>query len=125
MDLPIDTDRLAAVFSGQVEPVMPWIERDGRRQPGTEQERDEATGHPLWTVHAMIASGDRPTLMAVRVPSPQCPDVQQFGPARFERLQCTTRVNRSSGQLATYWSAAGIGDARRNSQPKPAEAQAA
>lgn len=108
MQLPVDTDRLAAVFSGQVEPVMPWVEKDGRRQPGTEQERDEATGLPLWTVHAMIASGDRPTLMAVRVPSREVPDVQQFGPARFERLECTTRVNRSSGQLATYWSAAGI-----------------
>lgn len=120
MQLPIDTERLAAVFSGQVEPVMPWIERDGRRQPGTEQERDD-NNVPLWTVHAMIASGDRPTLMAVRVPSHECPQVQQFGPARFERLECTTRVNKSSGQLATYWSAAGIADARRNGQHKPAE----
>lgn len=125
MELPIDTDRLAAVFSGQVEPVMPWIEKDGRRQPGTDQERDENTGHPLWTVHAMIASGDRPTLMAVRVPSPSCPDVQQFGPARFEHLSCTTRVNKSTGQLATYWSAAGIASpARGHAQHKQDQAAA-
>ncbi|MCD2191724.1 hypothetical protein [Actinomycetospora soli] len=122
MQLPIDTDRLAAVFSGQVEPVMPWIEKDGRRQPGTEQERDEATGHPLWTVHCMIASGDRPTLMAVRVPSPEVPDVQQFGPARFERLECSTRVNRTNGQLATYWSAAGLVNAARPAKQHEAAA---
>lgn len=112
MQLPIDTERLAAVFSGQVEPIHEWIERDGRRQPSDEQSRDDS-GVPLWTVHCLIASGDRPTLMAVRVPSHECPQVQQFGPARFERLEAVCRVNRSSGQLATYWSAAGLVDPRR------------
>lgn len=122
MQLPVDTDRLAAVFSGQVEPVMPWITGpDGKRSPGTEQERDDATGHPLWTVHCMVASGDRPTLMAVRVPSPGVPEVAQFGPAKFERLECVARVNRTSGQLALYWSASGIGDQRGRQHHKPAE----
>ena len=108
MQIPVDTDRLAAIYSGQVEPVTPWVTGpDGKRSPGTEQERDD-NGVPLWTVHAMIASGDRPQLMAVRVPSHECPQVQQFGPARFERLEAVARVNRTSGQLAVYWSAAGL-----------------
>lgn len=116
MQIPVDTERLAAIYSGQVEGVFPWIERDGRRQPSTEQERDE-NGVPLWTVHCMIASGDRPVLMAVRVPSHEVPQVQQFGPARFERLEAVCRVNRTSGALAVYWSAAGLVDARRGHKP--------
>lgn len=117
MQIPVDTDRLAAIYSGQVEPVTPWVTGpDGKRSPGTEQERDD-NGVPLWTVHCMIASGDRPTLMAVRVPSHHCPDVEQFGPARFERLEAVARVNRTSGQLAVYWSAAGIAESRRGGKP--------
>lgn len=114
MELPIDIERLGAVYTGQVEPVMPWIEGpDGKRRPGTEQERDQATGAPLWTVHAMVAAGERPTLIAVRVPSPTCPEPTPFTVASFERLVCTARVNRTSGQLGTYWSAAGVGTERR------------
>lgn len=120
MDLPVDTDRLVIVASGQVEAVVPWLDGpDGKRRPGTVQESDPATGHPLWTVHGMIATGDRPTLVAVRVPAPAQPEPIPFAPLSFERLVCTARVNRVSGQLATYWSAAGVvADASRRHTPR-------
>lgn len=122
--LPIDSERLGAIAAGHVEPVMPWIEGpDGKRRPGTDQERDEATGLPLWTVHVMIAGGDRPELAQVRVPSRECPAPTPLAPIAFERLVCTTRVNRATGQLAAYWGAAGLADPRRQGhQPKQEQA---
>ncbi|MCD2191654.1 hypothetical protein [Actinomycetospora soli] len=117
MELPIDTDRLVIVASGQVEAVRPWVEGpDGKRRPSEEQDTDEG-GRPLWTVHGMIATGDRPTLVAVRVPAPSQPEPAPFAPLAFEHLTAVARVNRSTGQLAVYWSAAGIaGDARGKRQ---------
>jgi len=124
-NLPIDSERLTAAFSGQVEPVVDWITGpDGKRTPG-DQARDEQSGLPLWTVHVMIAEGDRPMLAAVRLPAPECPTVQAFGPARFERLEAVARVNRNTGQLAIYWAAAGLADprqGRRQQSEQPAAA---
>ncbi|MCD2191684.1 hypothetical protein [Actinomycetospora soli] len=117
MLLPIDADRLGVIASGHVEPVMPWVEKDGRRQPGTEQETDDA-GVPLWTVHALVMSDARPTAIAVRVPSRECPQPPALAPAAFERLEVNARVNKSTGQLGTYWSAAGIGHPARHNQGK-------
>ena len=112
MLLPIDADRLGVIASGHVEPVMPWIEKDGRRQPGEHQETDDA-GVPLWTVHALVMSDSRPTAIAVRVPARECPQPQALAPAAFERLEVNARVNKTTGQLGTYWSAAGIGASAR------------
>jgi hypothetical protein len=119
--LPVDSDRLGAVAAGHVEPVMPWIEGpDGKRRPGTVQETDEATGLPLWTVHVMIAGGDRPELAQVRVPSRDCPSPTPLAPIGFERLAVNVRLNRS-GAIVSYWSAAGLADHRRQGQHKPQE----
>lgn len=108
MLLPIDTDRLGLIATGHVEPVMPWIEGpDGKRRPGETQERDEATGLPLWTVHALIPTDSRPTLAAIRVPSPACPEPAPFAPLAVERLEVNARVGRD-GKLGTYWNAAGM-----------------
>ncbi len=116
--LPIDTERLTAVYSGQIEPVVDWVTdpATGKRAPG-EQARDEQSGHPLWTIHILVAEGDRPLLAAVRVPAAEAPSVTAFTPARFERLTATARVNRQTGLLALYWSASGIADARQQ-QPR-------
>jgi hypothetical protein len=110
MHLPIATDRLGVVAAGLVEPVIPWVDGpEGKRRPGTEQERDAETGHPLWSVHVMIVGGnERPTVAAVRVPSPTCPETTALSPVVFERLNATARVNRTTGQLAVYWDAAGV-----------------
>lgn len=125
MDLPIDAERLALVSTGHVEPVVAWVEgSDGKRRPGTEQERDESTGLPLWTVHGMVPSGDRPTLVAVRVPARQEPAVTPLAPVAFERLEATARVNRNSGQLAVYWRAAGLAEARATG-PRKVESESA
>ncbi|MEJ2866106.1 hypothetical protein [Actinomycetospora flava] len=122
MELPVDVDRLVIVASGQVEPVRPWVDGpDGKRRPGEHQEQDE-NGVPLWTVHGMIATGDRPTLVATRVPSRTQPEVVAFAPLSFERLVCTARVNRTSGQLALYWSAAGIAAQHHGRQQKQEQA---
>lgn len=118
--IPVDSDRLGAIAAGHVEPVFPWVEGpDGKRRPGTDQERDEATGLPLWTVHVMIAGGDRPELAQVRVPSKDCPAPTPLAPIGFERLVVNVRVNRASGALGSYWSASGLADPRRQGhQPK-------
>ena len=80
---------------------------------GTDQERDQATGLPVWTVHCMVATGERPGLIAVRVPSATCPEPPALSPVAFERLEATARVNRSTGQLAVYWNAAGLAQGHR------------
>ena len=105
---PVDTDRLALLATGHVEPVHEWVERDGRRQPADEQSRDETTGLLLWTVHALVMSGDRPELVAVRLPARDTPEVDAQAPVRFERLECRVSVNRSTGALSGYWAAAGL-----------------
>lgn len=121
MLLPIDADRLGVIATGHVEPVMPWIEKDGRRQPGTEQETDDA-GMPLWTVHALVMSDSRPSAIAVRVPSRECPQPPALAPAAFERLEVNARVNKTTGQLGTYWAAAGIGQTRQHGGQKSEQA---
>ena len=122
MDLPIDSERLSAVYAGSVEPVVQWNEGpDGRRVPGDQETNDNHV--PMWTVHAIVIGGDRPETIAVRVPAPTCPQPGPLEPAAFERLRCTARVNKRSGALAVYWAADGLADARRNGQHKqPAEA---
>lgn len=126
MELPIDTDRLGIVSTGHVEPVFPWVEGpDGKRRPGSEQERDEATGLPLWVVHGMVPTGERPTLVAVRTPARQAPQVTPLAPVGFERLQATARVNRNTGQLAVYWQAAGVAEARPAGGPHKTAQEAA
>lgn len=123
-EIPADSDRLALIASGHVESVHEWIERDGRRQPAEDQMRDEATGMPLWQVHCMAPGGDRPELVAVRVPARECPQPKPFEPVAFERLVVRVSVNRSTGVLGGYWSAAGVADARRQHKPQ-GEQQAA
>lgn len=111
MDIPTDCERLGAVFSGQVEPVVQWVDGpDGSRRPGDQE--SNAAGVPMWTVHALVISGERPETIGVRVPAPTCPEPTPLTPAAFERLVCTARVNRRTGALATYWAADGIADLR-------------
>lgn len=107
-NIAVDTDRAALVATGAVEPVREWVEKDGRRQPSDDQSRDEATGALLWQVHCLAVGEDRPEVVAVRVPAPDCPAPAAFSPVRFERLIVRVNVNRTTGQLGGYWSAAGI-----------------
>ena len=123
-ELPVATDRLALLSTGDVEPITKWVDdpTTGRRKPSDEVERDEATNLPLWRVHVLVPGGDngRPELVAVQVPAPTKPEVTPFSPVQFERLVCRVAVNRQSNQLAGYWSAAGVAAPARNGH-KPAE----
>ena len=38
------------IGTGVVEPVMEWVEVDGKRRPGDNQARHADTGMPLWVV---------------------------------------------------------------------------
>lgn len=123
MLIPVDGERAALIATGHVEPVQVWVEKDGRRQPG-DQEKDEATGLDLWTVHALIVGDTRPVTIGVRVPSRECPAPAALAPVAFERLVVNARVDRN-GKLATYWSAAGLAEPRRQThQPKQEQAAA-
>ena len=107
--LPVNAELHGAVATGHVEAVMIWEDQGGRRVLTDRQERDETTGHPLWTVHAMVPTGDRPELLAIRIPAPQQPVVTAFGPVDLHGLEVNVRVGKD-GRLAGYWSAVGVAD---------------
>jgi hypothetical protein len=122
MIIPVDSDRLGAIAAGSVEPVFPWVEGpDGKRRPGTEQERNDA-GVPLWVVHVLLVSGDRPTVIQVRVPAYECLAPVALAPVAFERLEVNARVGRD-GKLGTYWSAAGLVDNLRAGHGRSARSE--
>jgi hypothetical protein len=110
--LPIDTNALRMLATGEVLPVAVWAElSDGSRRPvpGGQEKTDE--GVPLWTVSVLVppaVEGDRAELVSVRVASWDRPGVQEFTPVRFDGLVCRVSVNKRSGQLAQYWEARGI-----------------
>lgn len=124
-EIPADAERLALISTGHCESVHEWIERDGRRQPADDQMRDEASGLPMWTVHCLAPGADRPELIAVRVPARECPQPKPYEPVAFERLVVRVSVNRSTGVLGGYWSAAGLADPRRQGKPHQGEQQQA
>jgi len=107
--LPVNAELLGAVATGHVEAVAIWEDQAGRRVLTDRQERDETTGWPLWTVHAMVPTGDRPELLAIRVPAQQQPVVTAFGPIDLHGLEVNVRVDKA-GKLAGYWSAVGVTD---------------
>lgn len=121
--IPVDGERVGLVATGQVEPCRVWAERDGRRVLTDDVERDEVTGHQLWTVHAMALSGDRPEVVSVRVPAPTIPTPDPLSPVYFDRLTVNVRVDRA-GKVAGYWSAAGMADTPTNRAPARAGAGA-
>lgn len=128
--VPVDSARLSVVATGHVEPVMKW-DRSGDRAVQTDvQERDEITNLLLWTIYLMVAAGDRPEVVAVRVPAEHQPVVTPLGSIDLHGLEVGVRVGRD-GKLAGYWSAVGVADpaqmhgGKRPHQEKQAEGQAA
>ncbi len=116
--LPIAAELLGLVAAGQPDPVVDWVERDGRRQPG-DQARDESTGDLVWTCYLMASTAERPEVLQVRVPAAQQPVLTQFGAVAVDNLEASVRVDKA-GRLAQYWAATGIRDAaqpgRKNGQ---------
>lgn len=110
--LPIDTSAIRLLATGEVSPVAVWAElSDGSRRPVPDaQEKDDA-GTPLWNVGAILPPADeseRAELLSVRVASWERPSVAEFAPVVFGGLVVRVSVNRRSGQLAQYWSAAQV-----------------
>lgn len=107
--LPIDSNALTLLASGEVLPVQVWAElSDGSRRPVPDAQEKDKTGTPLWTVGVMVPpaqDGDRAELISVRVASHDRPQVQALAPVRFDGLTCRCSVNRRSGSLAQYWEA--------------------
>jgi hypothetical protein len=83
------------------------------------QEKDEATGEPLWTAYCLPSVADRPEVISIRVPAKQQPVLSIFGPVAVDNLEVNARVGKD-GRMAQYWSAASIRDAGGNGhRPQP------
>jgi hypothetical protein len=110
--LPVDTNAIRMLSTGEVQAVAVWAElSDGSRRPVPGAQEKDAHGTPLWTVGALVPpaqEGDRAELIAVRMATHDRPTVQEFTPIRFDGLVCRCSVNRRTGQLAQYWEARGI-----------------
>lgn len=85
------------------------------------QDRDEATGLPLWEIEhdTIIEAFDRQTTVQryVRVPSRERPQVEAGKPVPYERLELTDRAKaypaaqpggKPRAELQSFWKAAGI-----------------
>ncbi|WP_433781584.1 hypothetical protein ACQPX6_17555 [Actinomycetospora sp. CA-101289] len=124
--VPVDTARLELVAAGEAEPVAVWEDAaDGRRTLTDRQEVDETAGLPLWTIYALVQTGGRPEVLAVRVPARHQPVVTPLAPVDLHGLEVRVSINKS-GVLTGYWSAVGIADpnvaeqARRNGNGRAA-----
>jgi hypothetical protein len=113
--LPIDSNAIRMLATGEVQPVAVWAElTDGSRKPVPGAQEKDPNGTPLWTVGALVPpaqEGDRAELISVRVATHDRPQVQEFAPVKFDGLVCRCSVNRRSGQLAQYWEAAKVAGA--------------
>ncbi|MBJ7452923.1 MAG: hypothetical protein JHC71_12700 [Blastococcus sp.] len=113
--LPIDANAFRILATGEVTPVAVWAElTDGSRRPVPGAQEKDEHGTPLWNVGAIAPpaqEGDRAELISVRIASHERPQVAEFAPVRFDQLVCRVGVNRRTGQLSQYWSAARVASA--------------
>jgi hypothetical protein len=123
---PIDADRVRMISTGTCTPVTAWIElADGSRRPDPvgRQDKDEATGFPLWRVEAILPADegderDKTAVTEITIASKDRPDAGAFGDLlTFVDLTMSPGyVNKKTGQLsAPRWSASGI---RRQGKPQ-------
>ncbi|MFD1835299.1 hypothetical protein ACFSDA_09460 [Brachybacterium rhamnosum] len=116
----VDSSKQQMIGTGVVEPVMEWVEVDGKRRPGDNQARHGDTGMPLWAVECVYRSeewGRASTLSEkVTVGAMSKPSVQPFRPVSFDGLSVSVRVDRRTNSIACSWSAesiAGSEDAKK------------
>jgi hypothetical protein len=122
--LPIDSNAIHMLATGEVQPVAVWAElSDGSRRPVPDAQEKNDQNVPLWTVGALVPpaqEGDRAELISVRVASYERPQITGLTPVRFDGLVCRVNVNRKSGQLAQYWEAARIAGSKSATEVKAA-----
>ena len=101
--------------TGIVQEVMEWEDGPaGKRRPSDRQEKDEASGLPIFLVevmYLMVAFGRESTATSmVKVPSAARPEVQPLTRIEFDGLRCDVRPNKGGG-FEERWSAAAISGA--------------
>lgn len=126
MRIAVDSKRQGFEATGKVKPVMAWVDTpDGRRKSKTEQERDEATGMPLWEVQVAydeVVFGEEEEVHAwVRVGGVDRPNPQRHSPVVFKFLDVEVRLNRNTNSLTQSWVA---GEVEKMTEAKPANTAA-
>lgn len=108
----VDSSKQQMIGTGVVEPVMEWVEVDGKRRPGENQARHGDTGMPLWAVECVYRTeewGRASTVSEkVGVGAIHQPNVPPFQPVRFDGLTVSVRVDRRTNQVQCSWSAESI-----------------
>lgn len=111
----VDSSKQQMIGTGVVEPVLEWVEVDGKRRPGDKQARHGDTGMPLWAVECVYRSeewGRASTVCEkVSVGAMSEPTVQPFRPVAFEGLVVSVRVDRRTNSVSCSWSAEAIAGA--------------
>ena len=111
----MDSSKQQMIGTGVVEPVMEWVEVDGKRRPGDNQARHADTGMPLWAVECVYRSeewGRASTVSEkVSVGAMNQPTVQAFRPVTFEGLVVSVRVDRRTNSVSCSWPAESIAGA--------------
>lgn len=121
-DLPIDTAKFRPIAMSGARPGASFAElADGstRFVPG-QQGVDRDTGLPVWEVDCAVAAEadderGRMTTMTVKLVSQHAPQVTPLQPITFVDLVARPAVNKKSGQVVCYWSAAGVAPAVKSS----------
>lgn len=108
--MPLDSDRIALTFNGNVNPVMERVQNaEGRRVTTGVQESNE-DGVPLWDVqvrYKTVNFGQQDEeKYSVRIPSRTEPQVQENVRARFKDLEVNYYAGRNG--LAQFFNAAAL-----------------
>lgn len=126
---PLDGSELTAVATGHVAPVMAWEDTANGRRPGTEPERDEATGAPFQVADVLMPFGrDRqPQLYGVRFASHEVPQLTPYSPVELVGLRVVVRASRQGKGVDVSFTAdavrpAAAGPQRQNRRPSEGEA---
>lgn len=115
--IPVDTNVFHLMGTGNVNPVLEWIEIAPRkRRPGDVQEVDDK-GVPMWEVEClrfMERFGKSVSeTVSVRVPHPTEPSIKQYAPVPFHGLAVDFYVKQGQGREA--WRAAGLASSASSS----------
>jgi hypothetical protein len=117
-DLPIDTSKFRPIALSGARPGAAFAElADGtsRFVPG-QQGVDRDSGLPAWEIDCAVAADadderGRATNFTVKLASQHAPQVTPLQPITFVDLVARPAVNKKTGQVVCYWSAAGVASA--------------
>jgi hypothetical protein len=116
--LPIDTTKFRPIALSGARPGAAFAElADGstRFVPG-QQGLDRDSGLPAWEIDCAVAADvdderGRATNLTVKIAAQHAPQVTPLQPITFVDLVARPAVNKKTGQVTVYWSAAGVAPA--------------